>query len=130
MTTSTGTPPPQTALTIAEVAAQTGVTAHTLRYYERIGLLDRVDRDEVGRRRYGPHDLDRVRLLQKLRRTGMPLQQIGEFVRLIRSGPGTEPERLALLEGHRTRVAAELDELRECLAFIDYKLDLYRRSMR
>jgi DNA-binding transcriptional MerR regulator len=116
-------------LTIAEVAERSGVTAHTLRYYERIGLLDPVGRDDGGRRRYGAGDLNRLEMLQKLRRTGMPLQRIAEYVELIRQGDGTEASRLDLLEDHRRQVAADLAVLEDCLAFLDRKIDLYRRSV-
>jgi DNA-binding transcriptional MerR regulator len=117
-------------LTIAEVAERSGVTAHTLRYYERIGLLEPVGRAATGHRRYSEDDLGRLEVICKLRRTGMTLQHVGEFIRMIREGEGTERARLDLLQTHRARVVAELDELQECLAFIDYKIDLYRRSVR
>jgi DNA-binding transcriptional MerR regulator len=115
-------------LTIAEVAGRSGVSAHTLRYYERIGLLDPVGRDDGGRRRYGAEDLNRLEMLQKLRRTGMPLQRIAEYVELIRRGDGTEAARLDLLEAHRVQVLADKAVLEDCLAFLDRKIDLYRRS--
>jgi DNA-binding transcriptional MerR regulator len=117
-----------TALSIAEAADRTGLTAHTRRYYERIGLLDPVERDGTGHRRFGEDDLTRVAFLQKLRRTGMPIQQMRTYVELLRGGPATDADRLALLEAHRDRVVAELAELQECLSFIDYKIDRYRRS--
>jgi DNA-binding transcriptional MerR regulator len=113
---------------IAEAAAQTGITAHTLRYYERIGLLDPVGRDGAGRRRYSDEDIAWVGFLQKLRRTGMPIQRMGEYIALVREGTASEPARLALLEAHRDQVVADMGELADCLDAIDTKIALYRRS--
>jgi DNA-binding transcriptional MerR regulator len=117
-----------TSLSIAATAERTGVSAHTLRYYERIGLIDPVGRDEGGRRVYSDSDLARVDFLRKLRSTGMPITRMHEYVELVRSGAGTELARLELLEDHRRRVAADLEHLNDCLAAIDYKIDMYRRS--
>ena len=117
-----------TSLSIAATAERTGVSAHTLRYYERIGLIDPVGRDEAGRRIYSDADLARVDFLRKLRSTGMPITRMLEYVALLRAGEGTEPQRLELLEEHRRRVAADLVHLEECLAAISFKIDLYRRS--
>jgi DNA-binding transcriptional MerR regulator len=110
--------------TIAEVAEALGVTAHTLRYYERIGLLA-VPRDEAGRRRYTVPEVARVVVITRLRLTAMPMLGIQEYFRLVDSGPGTTRQRLAQLEAHRARVLDQLAELRSALAVIDFKIDLY-----
>lgn len=117
-----------TSLSIAEAADRTGASAHTLRYYERIGLLDPVGRDGTGHRRYGEADLARVVFLQRLRGTGMPVREIRAYVELVRRGEDDATSRLALLETHRARVVAALDELTACLEVIDRKIDRYRRS--
>jgi DNA-binding transcriptional MerR regulator len=111
-------------LTIAEVAERTGVTAHTLRYYERIGMLD-VPRNGAGRRLYGPDEAGRVILITRLRMTAMPIRDIQAYFRLLAQGPSTEPERLALLERHRDEVKARIVDLESALATIEFKIATY-----
>lgn len=117
-----------TSLSIAATAERTGVSPHTLRYYERIGLIDPVGRDESGRRMYSDDDLLRVDFLRKLRSTGMPITRMQEYVALIRRGPSTERARLELLEEHRRHVLHDLEHLNDCLGAINFKIDLYRKS--
>ncbi|WP_282947137.1 MerR family transcriptional regulator [Cellulomonas endometrii] len=113
-------------LTIAEAAAATGLSPHTLRYYERDGLLlDAVERAASGHRRYTERDLGWLHLLTRLRATGMPIREIREYADLVRRGEGTEPQRLALLQAHRDAVRAQLAEAAEHLAAIEMKIDLY-----
>jgi DNA-binding transcriptional MerR regulator len=102
-----------TALGIREVSELTGLTLDTLRWYEREGLIPLVQRTSDGRRRYGPAAVRFVRLVQALRRTGMPVAEIRHFVAM---GPGT-PEhserRLRILQAQEERLhrrRAELDE--------------------
>ncbi|GIG34645.1 MerR family transcriptional regulator [Cellulomonas pakistanensis] len=112
--------------TIAEAAAATGLTPHTLRYYERDGLLlEAVERASSGHRRYTERDLAWIHLLTRLRATGMPIREIREYAELVREGDGTEPRRLALLEAHRDAVRAHLAEVQEHLATIERKIDVY-----
>jgi DNA-binding transcriptional MerR regulator len=110
---------------VSEVSSQVGLSAHTLRWYEQVGLLDPVDRDTAGRRRYSEDDLGRLRFLLKLRSTGMPVRDMIRYVELSRDGNGTEAERLAILVEHRERVMTQIDALREDLKIINYKIDLY-----
>ena len=113
-------------MTISEAAAAAGVSAHTLRYYERVGLLDAVARGDSGHRRFGAADLERVRFIGYLRNTGMPIRRIRRFVDLYREGEHTVPERLELLQRHRESVRAELDETQRNLAAIERKIRIYR----
>jgi DNA-binding transcriptional MerR regulator len=118
---------PQAGLSIAEAARRTGVSVHTLRYYERAGLVvTPVDRTPSGRRRYQQLDLDWIAICTKLRATGMPIKTIRRYAQLVSAGPGNEQERLALLEAHRADVTAKLAELQENLKLIDHKIDVYR----
>ena len=118
---------PQAGLSIAEAARRTGVSVHTLRYYERAGLvITTVDRTDGGRRRYRQLDLDWITVCTRLRATGMPIRTIRRYAQLVSAGPGNEQERLALLEAHRADVTARLAELQEHLKLIDHKLDVYR----
>lgn len=120
-------PEPETGLSIAEAARRTGVSVHTLRYYERAGLVvTAVDRTAGGRRRYRRLDLDWITVCTRLRATGMPIRTIRRYALLVAAGHGNERERLALMEEHRADVLARLDALRDNLALIDHKIDVYR----
>src|ERR1700722_3853476 len=115
-----------TGLTIAEAAEVSGVSAHTLRYYERAGLIGDVDRAASGHRRYGDDDLAWIHTIQCLRATGMPIRDTRRYAELARSGEGNWEARLALLERHRAAVQAQLDEVQGHLAFIDRKITTYK----
>ena len=118
---------PQAGLSIAEAARRTGVSVHTLRYYERAGLaVTTVDRTAGGRRRYQQLDLDWITVCTRLRATGMPIKTIRRYAQLVSAGRGNEQERLALLEAHRASVLAKLAEIQENLKLIDHKIDVYR----
>ncbi|GGV05633.1 hypothetical protein GCM10010495_16840 [Kitasatospora herbaricolor] len=111
--------------TISEVAAATGLTAHTLRWYERIGLLDPVDRTYSGQRRYSDGDLARLGFLSRLRLTGMSVADMLRYVELARLGEHTFAERRDLLVTHREEVRQRLADLHATLAVLDHKIDLY-----
>ncbi|WP_067893048.1 MerR family transcriptional regulator [Nocardia vaccinii] len=118
---------PQAGVSIAEAARRTGVSVHTLRYYERAGLVvTTIDRTSSGRRRYRQLDLDWITVCTKLRATGMPIKTIRRYAQLVDAGHGNEQQRLDLLEAHRADVIAKLTELQENLELIDHKLAVYR----
>ena len=117
-------------LTIAEAAEQTGLTAHTLRYYERDGLMRTpVRRSASGHRAYDETDLAWITLIARLRATGMPIRDVKAYAALVRAGTGNEAERLALLKTHRERVLDRLDEVRSHLGAIEVKIDLYEGTL-
>jgi DNA-binding transcriptional MerR regulator len=117
------------ALSISDAAEATGLSTHTLRYYERAGLmLDRVERAPSSHRRYTEAEIRWVTLLTKLRATGMPIRRIREYADLVRTGEGNEPERLALLEAHREAVLEQLDAMRRNLEAIEHKIEIYASS--
>ena len=118
---------PQAGLSIAEAARRTGVSVHTLRYYERAGLVvTAVGRTAGGCRRYQQLDLDWITVCSRLRATGMPIKTIRRYAQLVSAGRGNEQERLALLEAHRADVTARLAEVQENLKLIDHKINVYR----
>ncbi|GLZ09245.1 MerR family transcriptional regulator [Actinomadura sp. NBRC 104412] len=120
-------PIPETGLSIAEAARRTGVSAHTLRYYERAGLVvTPVNRTDGGRRRYRRIDLKWITICTRLRATGMPIRGIRRYAELVAAGPGNEDERLDLLVSHRDRVLAQIAELRQNLELINHKIEVYR----
>ena len=117
---------PAPTYSIAETAARTGLTPHTLRYYERDGLmLHDVGRSVSGHRRYTAQDLRWIQLINRLRSTGMPIREVRRYADLVRAGSGNETERLALLRGHRQQVLSQLTQVQEHLGAIDRKIGIY-----
>lgn len=116
--------------TISEVAAFTGLTAHTLRWYERIGLMPHVDRSHTGQRRFRNRDLDWLNFITKLRLTGMPVADMVRYAELVREGDHTFEARQELLERTRRDVLARMAELQGTLAVLDYKINFYAEGHR
>ncbi|MFJ1549277.1 MerR family transcriptional regulator [Streptomyces sp. NPDC088246] len=122
-------PVPEMGLSIAEAARRTGVSTHTLRYYERAGLVvTPVDRTHGGRRRYRL-DLEWITICIRLRATGMPIKGIRRYAELVAAGHGNEDERLDLLESHHDQVLAKIAELQENLKLIAHKVDVYQSRL-
>jgi len=113
-----------TTWTIGEAAEKCGLSQHTLRWYERIGLLPPIERGSDGRRRFSDADLDWLSTMIKLRATGMPVRDMQRYAELVRSGAG-QAERLALLERHREQVRRDLAAQRECPKLLNAKITHY-----
>ncbi|MFE3599735.1 MerR family transcriptional regulator [Streptomyces sp. NPDC059096] len=129
---SCAAPPPahprpngQDRYTISEVAAFTGLTAHTLRWYERIGLMPHVDRSHTGQRRFSNRDLDWLMFVTKLRLTGMPVADMVRYAELLRVGDDTFEERQELLERTRRDVLRRIAELQDTVSVLDHKISFY-----
>jgi len=123
-------PDGQDRYTISEVAGHTGLSAHTLRWYERIGLMPHVDRSHTGQRRFTNRDLDWLSLVGKLRLTGMPVADMVRYAEMVRQGEHTFEERQALLEQTRRDVLGRIAELQGTLAVLDHKIDFYAGAQR
>jgi DNA-binding transcriptional MerR regulator len=123
-------PEGQDRYTISEVVAFTGLTAHTLRWYERIGLMPHVDRSHTGQRRFTNRDLDWLAFVGKLRLTGMPVADMVRYAELVREGEHTFPEREELLAAHRESVRQRIAELQDTLHVLDFKIDIYSEARR
>lgn len=116
-------------LSISQAAERTGLSTHTLRYYEREGLmLTRPDRASSTHRRYTDTDIVWVDFLSKLRSTAMPISKVREYVDLARQGESSNQARLELLEAHRETVLAQLAEMQQSLRAIDHKIAFYRKG--
>ena len=113
-------------LTISEVAEQTGLSAYTLRYYERIGLMAPVTKGLRGHRRYDKADLGWITLIQRLRSTDMSVKEMQHFAELVRRGDETVSERRKLLEKHRATLRARLEDIEQTLKLLDHKVTTYR----
>ncbi|MDR0240174.1 MAG: MerR family transcriptional regulator [Burkholderia sp.] len=117
-------------LTIGQVAELTGVSTHTLRYYEQAGLLRAISRTAAGHRLYAPADLAGLAFVMRLKATGMPIAQIQAFVELREQGEPTFGARRRLLAAHRDAVRAHLAELQANLDVIGDKITYYEAQER
>jgi DNA-binding transcriptional MerR regulator len=110
---------------IAQAAARSGLSIDTLRYYERIGLVDPPARDAGGRRTYTDNDLGWLGFLTRLRTTGMPIRMMREYAQLRHGGIGSTALRRQILVEHRASVRDRIAELQSCLEMLDYKITNY-----
>jgi len=115
---------------IAKAAAETGLSIDTLRYYERIGLVEPPARDSGGRRTYSDEDLAWLHFLTRLRTTGMPIRMMREYAQLRHRGDGTAARRRQILVEHRAEVRERINELQACLGMLDYKITNYEHVER
>jgi len=114
-------------MSVQQFAARTGLSAHTLRYYEKIGLLRHVARDARGCRVYGPRDLEWVGFILRLKDTNMALDDI-RYADLRELGDSTREARQALLEAHAAKLQERLQRDREHLDALQKKIELYRQQ--
>ncbi|MGH3494178.1 MAG: MerR family transcriptional regulator [Sciscionella sp.] len=112
---------------IADAARRSGLSIDTLRYYERIGLIDPPERDVAGRRRYSDPDLGWLEFLTKLRTTGMPIRMMRQYAQLRRQGPASAALRRQILVAHRGDVLARIAELQGCVDVLDFKITNYEQ---
>jgi len=116
-------------ITIGELARLSGLTTHTLRYYESAGVLKSARRAANGHRRYNSTDILWLEFVLKLKHTGMPLAEIRQYAALRSQGETTLNARLAMLKLHRQRLVTTLSELSECAAALDDKIRIYRKMI-
>ena len=114
--------------TTAKAAEKIGISAHTLRFYDKEGLLPNVGRDEHGNRRFTDNDLQWLSLLQCLKNTGMSLKDIKRFAECTTIGEDTIDERLALFESQTENVKCQIAELKLYLNLLEYKLAFYQKA--
>ncbi|MFI6238589.1 MerR family transcriptional regulator [Micromonospora sp. NPDC050795] len=113
-------------LSIGQVAERTGLSVHTLRFYEQEGLfVGPVRRGPGGRRSYSQDDVDWLTVCIILRASGMPLPALRRYTDLVREGAGNEEERLALMREHHRRVTTQIDRLTQSLDLITFKVGVY-----
>lgn len=113
---------------ISEFSKATGISAYTLRYYEKKGLL-RVKRDPAGRRDYSEDDIEWIRFLRRLKDTGMLLRDIRHYSGLRYQGDGTLEERMAMLARHRESVLEEQKKWDGYLRNLDQKISIYQEKI-
>lgn len=125
MTSPTVAAPPGARLSIHEAAARLGLSIHTLRYYERAGLVPPVGRSSGGQRLYDGEDLGWAAFVCKLRRAGLSIGAVRQYARLQRDGDDSLPARLDLLREHRAAIHARRRELQTTLAYLEEKIAHY-----
>lgn len=113
------------AFTIKQVAETVGVSVHTLRYYEQLGLIHPIGRADNTHRRYSQDDIGWIQFLLKLRATGMSLHDMQTYARLQRQGDETLPERIEMLRTLEREVEGHIQELNGHLDLIRYKIAFY-----
>lgn len=116
-------------LSVSEAVAETGLSAHTLRYYEKEMLLFEVPRDSGGRRFYTRELLAAIKFISALRATGMSIQGIKDYIDLYRRGEHTAQQRMGLLQSHEELVQTQLKETRASLEMIRRKIALYQAQL-
>ncbi len=114
---------------ISEVAQQLDLNPHTLRYYERAGLLFAVERTQGNARRYSPEAVELIKLLLKLRATGMSIAQMRIYTDLIAQGESTVNERVEIFETHRQSLDSQIESLTHCRDIVNAKLEVYKTGV-
>jgi DNA-binding transcriptional MerR regulator len=114
---------------IAEVSEQYGVSTDTLRYYERVGLIPPVNRNGSGIRDYNELDLRRVEFIKCMRRAGLPVEVLIEYVGLVQKGDKTVEARKDILKHQRAQVAARMQEMQKTLDLLDHKIEVYENAL-
>src|SRR6185436_5976053 len=113
---------------IAEVSEQFGMSVDTLRYYERVGLIPPVNRNESGIRDYNELDLRRVDFIKCMRGAGLPVEVLIEYVALVQQGDSTIEARKEILKEQRALLAARIEEMQKTLDILDHKLEVYEKA--
>lgn len=114
---------------ISEVSEQSGMSADTLRYYERIGLIPPVNRNGNGIRDYNNMDIKRVEFIKCMRNAGLPIEVLSQYVELVQQGDETIEARQEILKEQRKQLAAKMAEMQETLDLLDYKIDVYANAV-
>ncbi|WP_419726471.1 MerR family transcriptional regulator [Terrisporobacter petrolearius] len=116
-------------MTITEVSKKYGLSADTLRYYERVGLIPTVNRNKSGIRDYTQEDCNWVEFIKCMRGAGLPIEVLIDYVTMFQQGDSTIDERKALLIDQRRALAEKIEEMNKTLERLDYKIDLYEKGL-
>lgn len=115
--------------TIKQISELTEIKAHTLRYYESIGLIDEIEKDNSGNRSYTEKDLEWIKFIKKAKHTRMKIDKILEYADLRRIGDSTAAERKEILENHLLTIQDEISLLNETKEYIEFKIELYDKKL-
>ncbi len=114
---------------IADVREQYGLSADTLRYYERVGLIPPVTRNDGGIRDYNELDLRRVEFIKCMRSAGLPVEVLIEYVGLVQRGDKTIEARKEILKEQRELLLARMQEMQKTLDILDHKIEVYENAV-
>ena len=114
---------------IAEVSERYAISSDTLRYYERIGLIPQVNRNGSGIRDYNENDIRRVEFIKCMRRAGLPIEILIEYIALVQQGDQTIEARKEILIEQRAMLAARMQEMQATLNLLDYKISVYENAV-
>ena len=114
---------------IAEVSERYAISPDTLRYYERIGLIPPVNRNDGGIREYIDIDLRRVEFIKCMRSAGLPIEVLIEYVALVQQGDGTIEARKEILKEQRDQLAGRMKEMQKTLDILDHKIEVYENAV-
>lgn len=114
---------------ISEIAEQFNISSHTLRYYEKIGLIDPVSKNSSGIREYTEHEVGRIKFIICMRSAGLSLENIQKYLELIDEGEHTRPVRLDLLLEQRSELVSRINELDGLLSYLDNKIQNYKEKL-
>ena len=114
---------------IAEVSAQYGLSSDTLRYYERVGLIPTVNRNESGVRDYNEIDLRRVEFIKCMRSAGLPIEVLIDYVALVQQGDKTIAARKEMLVEQRDLLVARMNEMQKTLDILNRKIEVYENAV-
>jgi len=115
--------------TISEAAEKTGLSAHTLRFYDKQGLLPFVDRNKAGNRDFKESDFEWLAIITCLKKSGMPVKKIKQYIDWCMEGDATLNERLEVFEAHKKAVTEKIAELETYMHKIDYKIWFYKTAI-
>ncbi len=116
-------------MTIAEVSKKFDISQDTLRYYERIGLIPRVNRNRSGIRDYTEEDCRWVEFIKCMRSAGLPIEILIEYVTLFQQGDATHEARKELLTEQRKQLIARMEDMQKTLERMNYKIETYEKSV-
>jgi DNA-binding transcriptional MerR regulator len=114
---------------IAEVSERYGISLDTLRYYERIGLIPPVHRNEGGIRDYNDLDLRRVEFIKCMRSAGLPIEVLIDYMSLVQQGDRTMEVRREILKEQRELLRARMREMQKTLDILDHKIEVYENAV-
>jgi DNA-binding transcriptional MerR regulator len=114
--------------TIKQVSEITGFPPSTLRYYEKVKMLPPVNRNSIGIRVYNDDDIEWISVINCLKNTNMPINNIKKFVALCAQGDSTLKERLQMVMGHQEDIKSQIAELQAYQKHIDFKVEYYKKA--
>lgn len=114
--------------TIGEISQRLGIATSALRYYEKEGLLPFVERTDSGIRQFTDIDLEWLIIIDSLKKTGMPLKEIRDFVTMFEEGESTNKRRLEIIQRHKAVIKKQVESLNEILQVLDFKEEYYREA--